>query len=381
MRRKIIFYEPYYFSFTGAQQSLFWFLKEMDKTKFEPIVVTPGKGKLTANAQAEGIKTKIIPFSNSLDVFGGQLKKYGIIKKIIFIFALLNYNLKFIAYLLKARPDVVYCNNLRGLITIGGAAKLMRIPVVWYIRIDKSNGLFDKLGLRLADKIVTISNGVREIFTEYELEKYKEKFKTIYTGFDLDEFSSAKESQYSVDNNFIIATAGSLIPRKGYDNFIELAREIVKNNNEVKFLAAGASPKGNDAYYHKLINKVQEYDLEDRVEFVGWVNNISDFLAASDLFVLASKNEGLPRVVIEAMAMGKPVVATNAGGTAEAVNDKITGFVVDKGDYTALVEKVQYMIDNQEQAQKMGRKGRKRVEDTFSLRSYIKEFEGVLEDI
>lgn len=380
-KKKIVFYETYYSSFTGAQQSLYWLLKGLNKDKFEPIVVTPGKGELINKVEKIGIKARVIKYLFNLDVFGGKIKEYSLIKKLLVLISLIKYNIIFLKYLIKEKPDIIYCNNLRGVLTIGILVKLLRIPFFWYVRIDTSNGIFDKIGARLVDKIITISEGVRDIFDEEYLKRKAYKFETIYTGFNLKEFNDNKEAKFKFDGEFIIGTAGSITPRKGYDDFIDMARELNQIAKRIKFVIAGEPPRNSISYYNELKRKIKSYNLEEKIKFVGWVDDITDFLSSIDLFVLCSKNEGLPRVVIEAMAMSKPVVATNAGGTNEAIDNGKTGFVVDKNNKNELVAKIIYMINNKEKIEEMGKEGRRKVENDFSLESYISKFENLLDSI
>ncbi|WP_230868047.1 glycosyltransferase [Iocasia frigidifontis] len=380
-KKKIVFYETYYSSFTGAQQSLYWLLKGLNKDKFEPIVITPGKGELINKAKKIGIKAKVIKYSSNLNVFDGKIKGYSFLKKLFVLISLIRYNISFLKYLIKEKPDILYCNNLRGVLTIGILAKLLTIPLLWYVRIDTSNGIFDKIGTRLADKIITISEGVRDIFDEKYLKKKAYKFETIYTGFNLKEYDDNKGAKFKFDEEIIIGTAGSITLRKGYDDFVDMARELNRVAKNIKFVIAGEPPRNSVTYYNKLKRKIKNYNLEKKIKFVGWVDDITDFLSSIDLFVLCSKNEGLPRVVIEAMAMAKPVVATNAGGTNEAIDNGKTGFIVDKGNKNELVAKIEYMIDNKEEMKEMGKEGRRKVENDFSLKTYISKFENLLDSI
>jgi glycosyltransferase involved in cell wall biosynthesis len=131
--------------------------------------------------------------------------------------------------------------------------------------------------------------------------------------------------------------------------------------------------------------KARELGINNRVEFLGHRNDIPELLARCDLFVLPSLYEGFPLSILEAMAAGKPVVATAVGGTPEAVIDGVTGYLVPSGDVPALATAIRKVLTDPVLAYKMGLSGRERVQNVFSLdmmvQSYAQLYQDLLSDI
>jgi glycosyltransferase involved in cell wall biosynthesis len=135
------------------------------------------------------------------------------------------------------------------------------------------------------------------------------------------------------------------------------------------------------AYTERLRTFVAAEGLERYVTFTGWRSDMARVLRGLDLFVLPSLNEGLPRVILEAMAMALPVVATQVGGNAELVVHGQTGLLVSAQDPAALAVAMIELLQNPEPARSMGRRGRQRVEARFSLGATTRGVEGVIDAV
>ncbi|GAI28534.1 unnamed protein product, partial [marine sediment metagenome] len=115
----------------------------------------------------------------------------------------------------------------------------------------------------------------------------------------------------------------------------------------------------------------------DKVIFTGFVNDVKELYASLDLLVLPSQAESFGRVLIEAMAMEKPVVATRAGGAVEVVEDGVTGLLVPSNDTNGLARAIIKMLENEEDRRRKGKAGRERVKNMFSIEKNVKETQKV----
>ena len=122
-------------------------------------------------------------------------------------------------------------------------------------------------------------------------------------------------------------------------------------------------------------NHVQKLGLSEKVQFLGYQNNILEILRSMDIFILPSLWEGMPNAILEAMAAGLPVVATNVGGTPEVVVDGETGFLVPPRDPEALANAIKLLIDDPELRKKFGQAGRERVERHFTIQETVRKTE------
>lgn len=153
--------------------------------------------------------------------------------------------------------------------------------------------------------------------------------------------------------------------QKDHITFLDAAALVLSQRPEARFVLVGGGPRE-----HEVRSYTREQGLESHVDFLGTMTEteVSGVLKNLTVSVLSSHcNEGLPNVVLEAMAASKPVIATDVGGTREAVIDGFTGYLIPPRDPRALAEKILWMIDHPEASREMGLRGRRRVEEHFSL--------------
>jgi glycosyltransferase involved in cell wall biosynthesis len=157
---------------------------------------------------------------------------------------------------------------------------------------------------------------------------------------------------------------GRLVPVKGLETFLKAARIIQSRKDKVKFLIVGDGPlKGT------LRALARHYGLEHDVLFLGHRNDSYDVLAMMDVLVLPSLSEGIPMVLLEALALKRPVVASRVGGIPEVVEDCATGRLVEPGREGELAEACIALMDDPDLAERLGLAGRHRVRERFSVRS------------
>ena len=121
--------------------------------------------------------------------------------------------------------------------------------------------------------------------------------------------------------------------------------------------------------------KVKRLKLEERVIFTGFRKDVREILGAIDLLVLSSLREGFPMITLEAMAMGKPIVATNIEGVSESMVDGINGILVPPKDPGALAKAIVCLLEDRKKAQEMGRAGKRFVEEKFNLKDKVEQYE------
>lgn len=372
----------YYDSFTGAQQSMSLLIK--NSKNISPVLISPKHGECVDRISGDSIDECIIKYPESLDKFGGELFNEGIIKDSISSAQLFRYYYNVFKKLYQLDLDILYCNNLRALLLFGPPAKILGIPLIWYVRIDTPIPTFDNIGLRLADEIVTISDGVQNRFAEDSLEKHNDRIRTIYTGVDLERFNPKKQygNPYDLDQEVLtIVEIASINRRKGQDKVIDAVARIQNEIPEFQLVFAGSVPDSQEEYSTKIQKQVQEVGLQEEVSFLGWCDNIPGLLSQSDLFVLPSSNEGLPRSILEAFAMGVPTIATPAGGTTELLHDEENGLVVPMDDVEELSRAIRLLAKDQELRKSYGANARSLIEERFSKESYVENFEDLIEEI
>jgi len=166
------------------------------------------------------------------------------------------------------------------------------------------------------------------------------------------------------EKDFLIGSMGRLVPVKGLESFLLAARIIRHHNPTCKFIIAGDGPLKDD-----LREMAREYGIEESVRFLGHRGDSYDVLHALDIFVLSSLSEGIPMVLLEALALSRPVVATRVGGVPEVIEHGLSGLLVAPGNHEALAQACISLMDDYRIAEALGAAGHKRVEEAFSAKS------------
>lgn len=209
-------------------------------------------------------------------------------------------------------------------------------------------------------RIVVIANAVRS----YRLRRNKEECRERVAGL------------FSWRPRFIVGAAGRLSPEKGFPVFIEAARGIVAVNQSVGFLIFGEGP-GRTTLDHQI----DHAGLGEKFVLAGFRRKLEDYLPGLDLLVQSSHTEGMPNVVLEAMATGVPVAATEVGGTPELIQDGITGLLVSPGDAGALKANIEKMLGSESLRQDLSRRALERVSTLFTFEKQAQSYHKLFEEI
>ncbi|WP_128478750.1 glycosyltransferase [Halorussus pelagicus] len=379
---RIAFVEPYYESVTGAQQSMLPLLTDTDS--FDATLVVPSEGALAAEARERGVSVDVVGLPSKLDRPGDELLDAHPASVLDTATGVTTYQRRILRYLRERDYDAVYCNSLKAVVLFGPAAKLLGIPILWYVRIDTPISVLDALAHALADHVITISEGTK---TRFDGALTRDgKATTIYTGVDLDEFSPANADPsgfpFADRDGPVIAEVATIQPRKGQHHLVDAVGSVADSLDDFELVFAGEA--SDEAYKHgsdygeTIRRRVADAGIADRTTVLGWCDDVPSLLAAIDIFVLPSYNEGLPRSILEAFALGVPVVATPAGGTRELVAHGENGLVVPKGSADDLAAALARLGSEPDLRERMGRNARETVVQWFSQERYVENFETYL---
>jgi len=286
----------------------------------------------------------------------------------------------------KAKVHIIHCRNALSTIIYGGiAAKILRKPFIVSFhgynpfRYGNNTFIFNNI-LHSADKIITVS---------YDLKKYLANFMSIplnkiaviHNGIKVVNITPRMREQKRKELGFcnrkpIVGCVGNLREVKGHRYLILASKIILNKFPEAIFILAGDGElKG------ELEELTEREGIKEKFLFLGKRNDILELMSIFDIFVLPSLSEGLCNALLEAMATELPVVATNAGGNPEVVVDGVTGFLVPPKNPYKMAEAIVKILQNPELAKQMGKAGRKRVEEKFSLERMVREYERVYRSI
>ena len=229
--------------------------------------------------------------------------------------------------------------------------------------------------LKKADKIATVSNKLKKII---ESEKFGNKVITISNGINPNEYSKYYSLKPQFENN--ILSVSSLIKSKGIDININAVYKLVKKYPDIKYYIIGSGEEENN-----LKKLVKDLNLEEVVFFMGSQShkNVIEFMSNSNLFSLPSWKEGFGIVYIEAMALGLPVIAVKGEGIEDVIEDGKNGFLIEPKNVDCLVDALDFLISNKEQAAIMGENGKASVITNYTWNNtalnYINVYKELLE--
>ena len=280
------------------------------------------------------------------------------------------------------RIDLLYMNNqpssnLEGII----ASKITGIPALQHSRIETALNSFEIKAVNLwLKKMICVSEGVKNSFIRQGVDK--SKCVVVYNGIDIETVPKASRQDIRKtwgisDKDILIGTVGSLIKRKRIMDLIEATAIVAKRSEHpIKCMIIGKGPEKEN-----LMTKVKERNLDSRIIFTDFQSDAISYINALDIFVMPSEKEGLPRVILEAMLMGKPVIASDITGPSELVVDGETGFLVPVGKTEAIAGAILRLIENPASREQMGEKAKERIIKNFPIEKYINDVKTVFAEV
>jgi len=283
-------------------------------------------------------------------------------------------------WVLDFKADVIHTNTAL-ILSPGWAARLTGRPHIWHVR-----EFFAEFGplwrvyqwymAILADLIICVSTPVA---AQYDEGIRTHKVRVIHNGFPAAEFQPVPseevlqfKKQFGLQDETLAGIVGRIkYGRKGQEVYVRAASLLKERFPEVRFLLIGSPFPGNESHLENLQKLISSLDLGERVIYTGDVKNIQAAYAALDICVLASAlPEPFGGVVIEAMAMGKPVVGTAHGGTLEQIENEVTGLLVPPDDPARLAEAMVKLLADADLRQRMGQAGRERFYRLFEFERF-----------
>ena len=284
----------------------------------------------------------------------------------------------------REKCDIVHTHSSKAGIVGRWAAKCAGVPVIIHTPhghvfygyfnqiVTRIFIVIERLTALVTNRIITLTERGRQEHVAFGIAS-KDKFIAIPSGIDIDTKRMDEQSRAVLrknlkipDNQFIFGTIARLDPIKGIIFLIEAAAIVKKEHHNVCLIVVG------DGSQKELLKKKSEdLGLSDCVFFTGHQNETKPFIEIMDVFVLPSINEGMGRVILDAMVHAKPVVASEVGGIPDVVDDCKTGLLVAPKDSQALARAMISMIRDPQGAKNMGLKGFKKVTNQYSLNQMV----------
>jgi glycosyltransferase involved in cell wall biosynthesis len=298
--------------------------------------------------------------------------------------------LKLIILFKKGHYDIVHTHATKPGILGSIAAQIAGVPIIIHgldvNALEVSDSKFinivkiflEKMISKFIDAYISVSEIVSQKYLKYGIGK-KAKYFTVRSGIELNKFLHAREDmdirqkwqEFGIDGeDFIIGNVGRLAESKGHQFLFQAIKKIleIRKNQPIKLLVIGEGKEKE-----KLIKYAKELNLEKNVIFTGYRKDVEKLMALMDIFVLTSLREGLPRVLVQAAAVGMPLVAFNIDGIPEIIKDNYNGFLVNPRDIEQLTNRIIKYMDNEELVLFHGQKGRELVKGKWSIEDMVKK--------
>ncbi|MFD1772707.1 glycosyltransferase family 4 protein [Paenibacillus rhizophilus] len=354
---------------SGGEVALFNILTHIGE-QVDPLVILAEEGALADRLRDKGIDVRIVPLDESIRSRGRNTVNLGAPAAAM---KLLAYGRRLAPLLKKERVACVHTNSLKSALYGTVAAKMAGVPLIWHIR-DHIGAPYLKPVVAKAIRLLSrlLPNGViansKSTLSALELPRSK-KTLVVYSAFAKAIGGVAGRAD---QKDFNVLLVGRLAEWKGQHILLEAAKKL-RSNGRVKFWLAGDALFGEDEYKKKLIATIEREGLNN-VSLLGHVEDIQGLMQQADLLVHTSITpEPFGQVIVEGMAAGLPVIASNEGGPVEIVVPGETGLLIEPGNPAILAESINWMLDHPEERERMAEAGIKRVKEHFVIENTVKE--------
>ena len=289
--------------------------------------------------------------------------------------------------LLRRQVDIVHCADLLAAHQVALAGRLAGLPVLCHIRNRFEDiSRRDRSFLWPVHKFVFVS---RDTWRHFAYTVSPDRGTVLYDGVDVPPPEDDAQDRVSVRREFGIPEHAPLIgmmarvaPQKDFSTLARAAVRILQREPNARFLVAGdyASQK-NFAHYQRVQAEVQACGVARSFIFTGYRQDVPRLINALDVFVLSTHCEGLPLVILEAMARGKPVVATAIDGIPEVVHDTESGLLFPHEDYETLATHIAGLLNDRAWSRRLGEAGRRLVGSAFSSTQFAQGMNAVYESM
>lgn len=343
----------------GAEMIVKRLASSLDLIRFRSIVCLFRAGWLYDASHSAELPTSIIQINGAFDIRWARA---------------------FASLVRNERVEVIHTHEFTANVYGSLMGKMMGIPVV--ATVHGKNYFAEQVKRRVAYRYV--SRAARMVAVSEDLKQFivqqvgvaENRVGVVYNGVtvaespSVDQLSAIRADLHLAGYDHVIGAVGSLYPVKGHIHLIKALPEILRACPKTILLVIGQGE-----LEQALKAEVVKRNLDAHVRFLGFRSDVPALLWLFDVFVLPSLSEGLSMALLEAMAAGRPVVATKVGGNSELVLDGDTGFLIDSQSPEAISDKVVQVLRNKAQATGMGDRGRRRVVDKFSFRAMVDRYQ------
>lgn len=365
----------------GADQILLTIASNLDKRKYEPIVILPNDGPLVEELSKKNVRVNIISYPIIRRKYFNTLGIIRLSKEYFFSCRELK---KFVE---KEKIDIIHSNTLAVLEGIY-LKKRTSIKLITHIHemIDNPKIIAKflyKINLKYCDKMIVVSNSVKTHISKLTKNNL-DKIIVIHNGIEQIKYNSDNEKYYSEfnipSNSKVVAIVGRINDIKGQNHFIDAMKNVINKNNKVFGLIIGDAFSGQEWRVEQLKKLIKDENLEQKVIYCGFRRDIKNIYNIINLLVLSSiKNDSFPTVVLEAMSCGIPTIAYKCGGVKEMIENSVNGYLIEQGNIMDLSKKIEEVIGDEETLNLLSKNSILNYRKNFSIKKFINNIENIYE--
>ncbi len=277
----------------------------------------------------------------------------------------------------QLQPDIVHAHDPHGVAMAALALSMSTQPntprLVAARRVDFHLGrhALSRWKYRQVDCFICASDAIRRMLLGDGVPSARAV--TVHEGIDLARVEAAPPAELHKElwlpqHAPVVGNVAALVPHKGQRHLVDAAAEVVRQQPDARFIIAGEGELGES-----IAHQIRSHQLEKHVFLVGFRTDVLSLHKAFDIFVMSSVTEGLGTSLLDAMACGKPVVATRTGGIPEVVADGETGFLVPPRDHAAMADAIVRLLADPPLRQRMGAAGLARVQEQFTVERMVQD--------
>ncbi|MCD6384378.1 glycosyltransferase family 4 protein [Candidatus Sumerlaeota bacterium] len=310
----------------------------------------------------------------------------GVKKKISLLWQRIKYVRQVRRFVKQGNFDLIYVNSAMAL--FGGlGAKSAGKKVVWHIREDlpltPGNRLRIIIIKKIANSIIFVSRSIARAFgnkpTHQEWFFIPNPVEVSKFKVSDDEIATGRKELNIPDNTPVIINVGFISYRKGIDVLLRAFSLVIAEYPQVRLLIVGERARTTtDTYWNELQRIIKENNMEDSVVFTGFREDVHRLVGLSDIFVLSSRNEAMPVCVLEAMAGGKPIVATNVDAITDILDNGKLGIIVPPDNPDALATAIIELLQDETKRKNMGQLAQEKAITAYQPEKIYPEIESAI---
>jgi len=361
---------------SGAEESLLALLKGLNREVVTPILACP-PGDLADRAKALGMVTHSLPLARFRRTHNPLTRSAYAVAWV----AGMNHLRRIIR---DAAPRLIHSNSATAHIYAGSLARKVGIPCVWHARDLRPLPFPAQSLCRKTDRVIAVSDAVADCLAASGLSR--PTVTRIHNGIDADAWRARVTGTHVraelglAEDDRILLMAAQFVPWKRHEDAIRALPKILEKEPTARMVMAGDDRLGDHPDLQPHIETLAtQLGVRDKVVFAGYRDDLPDIMAQADLLVMPSDAEPFGRVAVEAMALGKPVVGTRAGGLPEVVRDGETGLLVVPRFPESLALACLRILGNPSLADSLGNAGERRVDELFPIRRAAAETQSLYE--